>query len=100
MADWQKMSLAEQLGNVGGEVHRALKWRDRDQKLYWNSLGRAFDLLDRSINDERWSGRRKELVRARELLGDTATGGRGYNTSLEELDDYFLEFATAARLNR
>lgn len=100
MREWHELSLAEQLGNVGGEVHRALKWQGRDLGLYWDSLSRAFDLLDRTISDERWAGRRKELVRARELLGDIATGSREYNTSLKKLDDYFFEFALAARLHK
>ena len=97
---WQTLSLMEQLGNIGSEISRALNWRDKDQKSYENAIDRALELLDLTISDPRWQNRLKEIVRARELLGDAVLGGKEYKTSLNDLDRYFFTFALAARLNR
>ena len=95
---WQKLSLAEQLGNVGSEISRALNWRDKDQKSYENAIYRALELLDLTISDSRWKNRLKEIVRVRELLCDAVLGGKEYKTSLKDLDRYFFHFAFAARI--
>ncbi len=95
---WQKLSLAQQLGNIGGEISRALNWRDKDQKSYENAIYRALELLDLTISDPRWKNRLKEIVRARELLCDAVLGGKEYKTSLNDLDRYFFHFALAARI--
>lgn len=97
---WQKLSLMEQMGNIGSEISRALNWRDKDQKIYENAIDRALELLDLTISDPRWQNRLKEIVRTRELLGDAILGGKEYKTSLKDLDRYFFHFALAARVNR
>ena len=97
---WQKLSLMEQLGNVGGEINRALNWREKDANLYEGAINRAFELLDMTIADSRWRSRLKEIIRARELLADAIFGGEEYKTTLEDLNRYFFHFAFAARLNR
>lgn len=61
---------------------------------------RALELLDLTLADPRWCGRRKEVVRAREFLCDAAEGGREYGSTLEALDRYFLAFAVLARQGR
>jgi hypothetical protein len=53
-----------------------------------------------TLAEPRWRGRLKEIARARELVGDAASGGREYGTTLEALDGYFLAFAVAARTRR
>lgn len=97
---WSKLSLAEQLGNVGSEINRALRWQNKDDKSFKNAIGRALELLDMTIADSRWRTRLKELVRARELIGDSIFGGREYNTSLDDLNRYFFHFALAARAGK
>ena len=96
---WQRLSLAEQLGNIGSETSRALNWRDKDQKSYENAIDRALELLDLTIGDPRWQNRLKEIVRTRELLCDATLGGKEYKTSLKDLDRYFFHFALATRLH-
>jgi len=27
---WKELGLSEQMGNIGSEVHRALKWREKN----------------------------------------------------------------------
>ena len=95
-----QLSLAGQLANVGSEVGRMLRWRDRDERLMTEAFDRALELLDLTLADPRWRDRLREVARARELLCDAAAGGRDYSTTLEDLDRYFLAFALAARAGR
>jgi len=43
---WSKLSLAEQLVNVGSEVGRMIRWRNRDSRLMNRAFERALELLD------------------------------------------------------
>ena len=61
---------------------------------------RALELLDLTLADPRWRGRRREIARAREMLCDAALGGHEYGATLEDLDRYFLAFAVLARRGR
>ena len=66
---WQKMSIAEQLGNVGSEYSRILASRKRgDENRFRAALSRFLELLDFTINDIRWDlPRKRELLRLREV---------------------------------
>lgn len=97
---WYSLSLVEQLANVGSDVARAARWYDKDQQRCEQAFDRALELLDLTIADERWKGRRKELTRARELLCDAMLGGKTYGSDLASLDRYFFHFAMAARVGR
>ena len=94
---WHTLSLAEQLGNVGSEVHRALKWQGKDEKQFSTAVERALELFGFTLDDVRWRGRLREIARAREVFCDAVSGGREYHSSLEDLDRYFFLFALAAR---
>lgn len=94
---WSRLSLLQQLGNVGSEVSRARRWRNQDPRQFDGAVMRALELLDLSIGDPRWRRRLKELLRAREALCDAWLGGKEYRSSFEDLDRYFVEFALAAR---
>ena len=97
---WQRFSLAEQLANVGAEVGRLRRRRDGVEPAAAPAFARALELLDLTLADPRWQGRRREIARAREILCDTVNGGREYGATLEELDRYFLAFATLTRRGR
>lgn len=97
---WQSLSLIEQLANVGSDVARAARWYGKDQQRCEQAFDRAIELLDLTIADDRWKGRRKELTRARELLCDAMLGGNIYGSDLASLDRYFFHFAMAARAGR
>ncbi|MBI5135343.1 hypothetical protein HZA86_03885 [Candidatus Uhrbacteria bacterium] len=96
---WFTLSLAEQMGNIGSEVGRAARAQE-DRERYWLAATRAFELLDLTISDPRWSKRLKELVRVREVFGDALLGGNMYHTTLQDLDRYFYYFALVARAKR
>lgn len=97
---WTTFSLAEQLGNIGSEIHRAIRARG-DEKRFKGAVERALELFDLTLRDPRWRRRLKEVARARELfctaVYDDCTK---YDTTLEDLDRYFTYFAIAARANR
>ena len=97
--DWQKLSLIEQLGNIGSEIHRTILWRGKDEKLFENATLRALELSDLTLEDFRWQNRLREIARARELFCDAIYGNNEYKTTLEDLDRYFFQFAFLARRN-
>lgn len=95
---WQKLSLAQQMGNIGSEVNRIIHWqkigdREEQEKALW----RALDLIDLTIADKRWQFRLSEVCRLREVLCDLFIGGNSYKTSLNLLQDYFLFFGLLAQ---
>jgi hypothetical protein len=96
---WAKFSLVEQMANIGSEVSRALRAKD-NQTRYWGAVVRALDLFYLTIEDPRWKGRRKEILRVRELFAAAALGSDEYQTSLQDLDRYFDCFAWLARSDR
>lgn len=94
---WSKLSLAEQLGNIGSEVARAARRQGEDEQRFREAVWRALDLFDLTLADSRWAGRRREIARAREVFCDAASGGALYESSLPGLVPYFDRFAFAAR---
>lgn len=99
---WKALSLVEQLANVGSEVERALRARERGQSERADrAFTRALELFDLTAADDRWRGSaRREVLRAREefcrdVLNDAPDSGNA-----EYLRRYFLEFAVAARAKR
>lgn len=94
---WRTLPLVEQLANVGSDVARAARWHGKNPERCEQAFLRALELLDLTIEDARWKGRRKELLRARELLCDAMQGGTTYGSDLSSLDRYFFHFAVASR---
>ncbi len=97
---WFTLSLAEQLGNIGSEVGRANKWNGKDDKSFWGAVQRACELFDLTQADERWNRKRKELDRARESFADAVLGGKEYQSTLPDLEKYFMQFALLASRSR
>ena len=97
---WQTLSLMEQLGNIGSEVGRTAKWWTKDRKIAEGASDRALELIDLTLADPRWRGRRKEIARARELFCDAMYGSKQFNTTLADMDAYFFHFAVAANSKR
>lgn len=90
---WFKLSLAEQLANICSEVERAEKWQFKDKDIFWKTVSRALELFDLTFQDPRWKiASKKEIGRVRELFCDAIFGGEEYNTSIKDLNSYFLPF--------
>jgi len=93
---WHKMSLAEQLANIGSEVGRAARWQGKDDKLFDGAVKRALELFDLTLEDNQWAGRLREVGRLKELFCDGVLGGKEYGTKLSDLENYFLPFMNFA----
>ena len=100
---WWELSLYEQLGNVGSEVGRALRWRTRNPQIAQGAFERALELMDLTLADprnRRSVARLRELARAREVLVDFLAGSNEYQSTSDSLQRYFDDFAVAAALAR
>lgn len=98
---WQKLSLVEQLGNIGAEISRARHWEEKgDVESRAKAIERALDLLSLTIADKRWRLRLKEPARLYEILCDVFAGKNTYNVRLQMLENYLSPFAFAARRDK
>ena len=95
---WFTMTLPEQLGNVGSEFERALKWKQKNNTQYFNkAFERMLELLDLTLADARWRNHRlKELCRLRENACEELENPK----NPQSLQKYFLQFATLARADK
>lgn len=100
--DWGKMSLAEQLGNVGSEFDRAVRWRQKKQAgLAKGAVKRTLEQLDKTLADNRHAGNgRREIARLRDEVCHELWADKINAKSAQQLQKYFLAFATAARRKR
>ena len=100
---WFELSLAEQFGNIGSEVHRTINWFLEKDERFNNAFDRTLELFDLTISDKRWMGRYKEICRSREyfctLLFETEYSPE-LERELHSFDKYFMEFAIYARKDR
>jgi hypothetical protein len=98
---WFELSLAEQLGNVGSDVARALTWQQRGNVEHCTrAVDRAFELLDLTLADTKHRGRLREIVRIREVLADYFYGDNRFGSSPDLWRGYLDAFAIAARARR
>ena len=95
---WFKLSLMEQMANIGSEVIRAINWRKKGNKEYSKmAFERALELFDLTLMDPKNKHRLREIARARELFADFLAGENIYHSSDEGWERYFYTFNTAAR---
>jgi hypothetical protein len=99
---WFKFSLFEQLANIGCDVDRAIRARqEHDTEFSTQSLDRALELLDATIQDPKHQGPRlKELLMIQEALIDDFRGENKYQSTDESWQQYFYAFNYAAALQR
>ncbi|MBS4016416.1 MAG: hypothetical protein KGZ86_08300 [Candidatus Latescibacteria bacterium] len=98
---WQKLSLMEQLANIGAEIGRAMSWQVKgDTMTSQRAMERGLELFDLTIADKRWRHRLKEISRMREVVCDFFYGNNQYQSTPESIDKYFLIFAFAARIRK
>lgn len=98
---WFKLSLVEQLANIGSDIIRTIEWKKKgDRELSQQAFERALELIDLTIADPKNKGRLKEIVRSREALVDHFVYDNEYNTTDEIWHNYFFDFNYAAALQR
>lgn len=97
---WAELSIAEQFGNIGSEISRALKWRDRNPSIARGAFERALELLDLTLDDPRHRqapARLREIARVREVVVDFFDGANEYRSTASDLQKYFDAYALAVR---
>ena len=97
---WWTLSLFEQLGNVGSEVSRAIRWTTRNPEMARGAFYRALELMDLTLADPRHRqrpARLREMARTREVMVDFFAGSNQYGSHAIGLQKYFDAFALAAR---
>jgi hypothetical protein len=97
---WQKLSFFEQMANIGSEVERTIKWKNKGNAEYSQmAFDRALELLDLTVSMEKNKSHLKELLRAREALADYFVFDNDYQSTDKSWQNYFYAFNFAARIN-
>lgn len=94
--EWARLSLFEQLGNIGSEVGRSLKMK-RKGRNFEPALIRALDLFDATVSGliKKHPHRAGEVLRAKECFLDAL-----YIKDDPSIETYFHQFAMAVRHQR
>ncbi|MBI4948207.1 hypothetical protein HY844_01450 [Candidatus Berkelbacteria bacterium] len=96
LVNWQTKSIYFQLGNIGSEIGRALKWKNKNYKLANSAAERALELLDWTLSDKQNIDGLKEIARIREVFADSFYGDNQYNQTAQDWDRYFYCYSLAA----
>ena len=95
---WFKLSFFEQMANVGGEIGRAIKWREKNKEYSRLAADRALELLDLTVSDAKNRKRLVELFRLREVLADYFYFDNIYKSDDKKWHSYFDPFSYAAAI--
>lgn len=96
---WARLTIFEQMGNIGSEVGRTFSAQRRgNATAAQGAFYRGLDLFDATA--EVWVAKKSprvvEILRAREQFAQAVSRTETDAT----LENYFMQFAIAARLNR
>ena len=93
--EWLKRPIAYQMGNIGSEVSRSLKWSEKgNQARADKAIDRALELYDFTIEANRHNhARLTEILKARDEFCDYFFAGNSYNTDPDRMQKYYDGFA-------
>ena len=93
--EWKNYSIAYQMGNIGSEVSRSLKWTEKGNSKRANSaIDRALELFDFTIEaNVKNHARLTEILKAREEFCDYFFGGNSWHTNPKKMQKYYDGFA-------
>ncbi len=100
---WPKMGIFDQMGNLYSEVGRSIKAKQAgDEAGFEAALARALDLFDATTEAlvAEKSVRVREVLRAKDQYLQLFYGGEESFSDAPKLENYFMQFAVAARLSR
>ena len=93
ISKWLNLSKTQQIGNIGSEIARAAYWESKNDKTNRNhSLERSLELLDLTLNDQRWKAGLKEIARFREVVGAKYCNNNFFSITLKELEEFCVNF--------
>lgn len=92
---WAEFSLSEQMSNIGSEVYRAVKFKNKNNIEYCKeAVYRAIELIDLTIKYQYKKHSLKEFTRLREIICDYFLGDNTYKTD-DSIMKYFDAFTFA-----
>lgn len=98
---WDEMPFCAQMANIGSEISRAIRWREKERKdISLNAINRALELIDMTTRSMKKYARLRELSRAREVIVDFFYCDNEYGSSGKSLLKYFDQFNYMARRGR
>ncbi len=98
---WAEMSLCCQLANIGSEVSRAIKWREKGKHdISRRAFFRALELADLTLACLKEGAKLKEIARMREVMVDFFYGDNKFGSSEQLWLNYFNQFAYLCRKRR
>ena len=99
---WAALDILNQMGNIGSEVGRSIKAKnDGDQERFEGALKRALDLFDATteVLTAQQSPRVREVLLAKYQYLSLFFARRRSEDPVS-LENYFMQFAIAARRDR
>jgi len=96
---WEELNFANQMANIGSEVERTIKWKNKNRpERSQLAFFRALELMDFTIADKNNIHRLGELCRTREVLVDYFFADNQYGSSDRIWQKYFRAFNWWANL--
>lgn len=98
--DWLTRPITYQMGNIGSEVSRALKWSSSGNKSRANkAVDRALELYDFTIEANKNNpARLTEILKAREEFCDYFFGDNSCHTDPTKMQKYYDGFVMIEQL--
>lgn len=95
---WRTLTLPQQLGNVASEFARFRYWRERgDDKHDEQAYERLGELVRLTVEDPRWTSRRRELGQLAEVTRHLGGDNPELEISFDEVEGFLMPFAALAR---
>ena len=98
-SDWITRPITYQMGNIGSEVSRALKWTKKGNRARADkAIDRALELFDFTIEaNAKNHARLTEILKAREEFCDYFFGGNCQQTDPARVQKYYDGFVMMER---
>ena len=98
--NWKNHSITYQMGNIGSEVSRSLKWFQKGNEQRANkAIDRALELFDFTIEANLGNSfRLTEILKAREEFCDYFFGNNSWGTEPAMMQRYYDGFVMMERL--
>ena len=98
--DWLTRPITYQMGNIGSEVSRSLKWTAKNnQPRADKAIDRALELFDFTIEANiKNHARLTEILKARDEFCDYFFGANSYHTDPNKMQKYYDGFAIIDKL--
>ena len=99
--NWAKYPITYQMGNIGSEVSRSLKWTIKgNQNRAATAIDRALELFDFTISANlKNPARLREVLIAREEFCDYFFGGNSWHTDPARMQKYYDGFVMIHQIN-